>query len=200
MRPVIARTLLVALVGIAALGVVAANRGAEAPAGTAASQRPPTLPVLADAAPPVDATRWLNTAALDPSDLAGEVVLYEFWTFGCVNCRNVLPHVRAWHERYADDGLVVLSIHTPEFAYEADPDAVADFVRANDIAFPVALDPRRSVWRAFDNHYWPAIYLHDRQGRRRLVHIGEGSYDETEDAIRALLGLPADAPRARGVG
>lgn len=204
MRPFAARATLGALVAATAVATVVAARStdaAESPAVAArtantAEPSTPALPVLAASAPSIDADGWLNTAPLAPEDLAGEVVLYEFWTFGCVNCRNVLPYVRAWHDRYAADGLVVLSIHTPEFGYEADPDAVGRFVEEQGVPYPVALDPERRVWRAFANHYWPAMYLHDRQGRRRLVHIGEGGYTRTEDAIRLLLGVNADAPRA----
>lgn len=154
------------------------------------------LPVLAESAPEVQASGWLNTEPLTQGDVSGRVVLYEFWTFGCVNCRNVLPHLKAWHDRYAKDGLLVLSVHTPEFDYEKDADAVADFVAEESIRYPVALDPDKRTWRAFDNHYWPAFYLHDADGRRRLVHYGEGDYDDTEDAIRSLLGVADDAPRA----
>ncbi|WP_158221105.1 redoxin family protein [Kineosporia sp. R_H_3] len=154
-----------------------------------------TLPVGAPA-PAVRAQGWLNTAPLTPADLRGRVVLYEFWTFGCVNCRNVQPYVKAWHARYAADGLVVVAVHTPEFGYEADPDAVRAYVEENGLGYPVALDPDGTVWRDFGNRYWPQFYLHDRDGRRRVVKIGEGGYDTTEDAIRALLGIGADAPRA----
>jgi hypothetical protein len=104
--------------------------------------------------------------------------------------------VKSWHERYAADGLLVLSIHTPEFEWEADPDAVAEFVAEEGITYPVALDPDKRTWRRFENHWWPAFYLHDDQGQRRYRHVGEGRYVETEDAIRALLGVDADAPRA----
>lgn len=154
-----------------------------------------TLPV-GGPAPAVRAQGWLNTAPLTPADLRGRVVLYEFWTFGCVNCRNVQPYVKAWHARYAADGLVVVAVHTPEFGYEADPDAVRAYVEENGLRYPVALDPDGNVWRDFGNRYWPQFYLHDRDGRRRVVKIGEGGYDTTEDAIRALLGTGADAPRA----
>ena len=147
-------------------------------------------------APGVRAGAWLNSAPLGDADLRGKVVLYEFWTFGCVNCRHVLPHVKAWYDRYAADGLVVVGIHTPEFGYEADPTAVADFVRENGIRYPVALDPDGTVWQAFGNRYWPQFYLHDRDGRRRVVKIGEGGYGTTEDAIRALLGVDPGSPRA----
>jgi thiol-disulfide isomerase/thioredoxin len=157
------------------------------------------LPVRTTRAAPAvteGATGWLNTGPLDPTALAGKVVLYDFWTFGCVNCQHTTPAVKAWHARYAADGLVVLSIHTPEFSNEADPANVAAAVADAGITYPVALDADRRVWRAFDNHYWPAFLLYDRTGAQRYTHIGEGAYRETEDAIRQLLGVDADAPRA----
>lgn len=199
MTPRTSRILLTLLVGVGTLAVVVARSTsvddvlAPAPTVLAAGD----LPIEAAAAPAVAAAGWLNTRPLSSADLAGKVVLYDFWTFGCVNCRNTLPYVKAWHERYADDGLVVLSIHTPEFEFEADPDAVAEFVRAEAIEYPVALDPEKRTWRAFENHYWPAFYLHDDAGRRRYTHFGEGRYEATENAIRALLGIAPDAPRAK---
>lgn len=204
MRPVAARVALVIVVAVAAGAAVIATRvdrddvvdvaARERESGPALAAS--DLPVLAEAAPPVQASGWLNTEPLTSDDLAGRVILYEFWTFGCINCRNVLPHVRAWHERYERDGLVVLSVHTPEFDHEKDPEAVAEFVADERIRYPVALDPDKRTWRAFENRFWPAFYLHDDEGRRRLVHFGEGAYAETEDAIRALLGVAPDAPRA----
>lgn len=182
---------------------VAADRAEAGPTsdGTGAAASAPAAPPVLDPgpAPPVAPTDgWLSSAGLTSTDLAGRVVLYDFWTFGCVNCQHTLPSVKAWHERYAGDGLVVLSIHTPEFDYEADPANVARFVADNGIAYPVALDPGRDIWRAWDNHYWPAFYLYDGEGRLRLRHFGEGSYDETEDAIRSLLGVDPASPRATG--
>ncbi len=154
-----------------------------------------SLPIGAQA-PQVRAEQWINSTPLRTGDLAGKVVLYDFWTFGCSNCRNTLPYVKAWYARYAGDGLIVVGIHTPEFDYERDPANVQQYVTENAITYPVALDPESVVWRDFDNHYWPQFYLHDRQGHRRLMRIGEGSYDTTEDAIRALLGVAAESPRA----
>lgn len=194
------RNLLAVLVCLLVLGAVAAAVAQRTdPASIVAGSAPRTsgpLPIEEASAPAIDAEGWLNTPDGAPVDVTGKVVLYEFWTFGCSNCRAVLPHLRAWNDRYAPDGLVVLSIHTPEFAHEADPSAVAAFVADEHIRYPVALDPDRTVWRAFENHYWPAIYLHDDQGRRRLTHIGEGAYDVTEDAIRQLLGVDPGSPRA----
>lgn len=158
----------------------------------------PVLEVLsAGPAPSLEpASGWLNSVPLTPSELAGKVVLYDFWTFGCINCRRTLPAVKAWHARYADDGLVVASIHTPEFGYEADVANVEEFVADEGIEYPIALDPDKTIWRAFANHYWPAFYLYDRDGRWRYHHIGEGAYPTTEDAIRQLLGVDAGSPRA----
>ena len=196
------RRIQLALLAVVVLGVVglAARRHVDPATLTASAAAAPgapiELPVLAASAPAVDVDEWLNTEPLTADDLRGRVVLYDFWTYGCINCRNTLPYVKAWAARYTPDGLVVLSIHTPEFAYEADPANVAEFVAEEGITYPVALDPNKRVWRAFANRYWPAFYLHDRDGQRRLVHFGEGAYTQTEDAIRTLLGVAPDAPRA----
>jgi len=193
-------TATVAIVAVAAAIVVSRQATpATIDAAVAADRSAAVDPPVLDPGPApsvAGAAGWLNTPSLSDDDLSGHVVLYDFWTFGCVNCRNTLPHVKAWQERYAGDGLVILSIHTPEFDYEADPGNVAEFVEANGITYPVALDPERTVWRAWDNHYWPAFYLHDREGRLRLRHIGEGGYEATEDAIRILLGVEPTSPRA----
>jgi thiol-disulfide isomerase/thioredoxin len=178
---------------------VVARATRAAPAAAPVARAPVTLPVLSRAPAPdvtAGATGWLNSAPLGPHDLAGKVVLYDFWTFECVNCQHTFPAVKAWHARYAADGLVVLSIHTPEFSAEADPANVARAVRDDGIAFPVALDADRRVWRAFDNHYWPAFFLYDRDGALRFTHIGEGAYADTENAVRALLGVDPSSPRA----
>jgi thiol-disulfide isomerase/thioredoxin len=182
-----------------AASATSAPAGATTVAATVAPKPTVTLPVLKDSAPDVVPSGWINTPGLTPADLKGKVVLYEFWTFGCYNCKNVLPHVKAWHARYEKDGLITLSIHTPEFDYEGKVDNIQKFVTENNITYPVALDPDRAIWQAFQNHYWPNMFLHDRQGQRRYEHIGEGSYDETEDAIRALLGVDPASPRAEKV-
>ena len=107
-----------------------------------------------------------------------------------------MPQVKAWYSRYAGDGLVILSIHTPEFAYEAVPENVADYVDEQGIGYPVALDPEGQIWRTWGNHYWPAFYLYDEAGRLRLRHFGEGSYATIEDAIRVLLAVNPSSRRA----
>ena len=184
----------------------AATPGATTPgattAGAATPAAPARLPVLSPGpAPDVAAlaSGWLNGGALAPANLEGKVVLYDLWTFGCINCQHTTPSLRSWYARYAADGLVIVGVHSPEFDYEADPANVAKALVDQRIAYPVALDPDHRVWRAFDNHYWPVFYLYDREGRRRYVHIGEGAYAETEDALRSLLGVDPASPRAAPV-
>jgi hypothetical protein len=113
-----------------------------------------------------------------------------------VNCVRTLPYVRAWHERYADDGLVIVGVHSPEFDFEKDHDNVARAVKELDVTWPVALDDDMAIWNAFGNQYWPAKYVTDRQGQVRYFHPGEGAYDETEDVLRLLLGVAPTSPRA----
>jgi len=138
--------------------------------------------------PPLDgAVQWLGSPPLTRQQLRGKVVLIDFWTYSCINCIRSVPYVRAWAERYRNDGLVVIGVHSPEFAFERDPANVRKAVADLGIDYPVALDNQLAIWRAFDNRYWPAHYLADAQGRIRYHHFGEGSTDETETAIRALL-------------
>jgi thiol-disulfide isomerase/thioredoxin len=172
------------------------TRAAGAPSGSVLADS--DLPVLdSGPLPSVESAQgWLNSPPLTDLDLRSKVVLVDFWTFGCINCQHTLSHVKAWYARYASYGLVLVSVHTPEFAAEADPDNVAGYVRREAIEYPVALDPARTVWRAWDNHAWPAFYLYDSSGRLRLVHLGEGRYEATENAIRLLLGVAAGVPRA----
>ncbi len=159
---------------------------------------PPELDVLSDGPAPslAAASGWINTDPLLPEALHGNVVLYDFWTYGCINCQHTLPAVKAWHDRYAADGFIVASIHTAEFAHERERANVEAYVAEQQILYPVALDPDREIWRAFRNRYWPAFFLYDRENRWRYHHIGERAYQTTEDAIRTLLAVPDDAPRA----
>ena len=146
-----------------------------------------TLPVEG-ALPSLDgAVLWLNSPPLTREQLRGKVVLIDFWTYSCINCIRSVPYVRAWAERYRKDGLVVIGVHSPEFAFEKNPANVRKAVADFGIRYPVALDNDLAIWRAFDNRYWPAHYLADAQGRIRYHHFGEGRTDETEAAIRALL-------------
>ena len=146
-----------------------------------------TLPVEG-ALPPLDgAVLWLNSPPLTREQLRGKVVLIDFWTYSCINCIRSIPYVRAWHGRYKDQGLVVIGVHSPEFAFEKDPANVRKAVADFGITYPVALDNNLAIWSAFNNRYWPAHYLADAQGRIRYHHFGEGRTDDTEAAIRALL-------------
>ncbi|MEW9623645.1 cytochrome c biogenesis protein DipZ [Rhodanobacter geophilus] len=140
-----------------------------------------TLPSLAGA------TGWLNSTPLTPAALHGKVVLVDFWTYSCINCLRSLPFVEAWHDKYKDHGLVIIGVHSPEFAFEKDPANVAAAVQRLGVRYPVALDPDYAIWQGFNNEYWPAEYFIDAQGRIRHHSFGEGGYAEDEDVIRQLL-------------
>jgi len=133
------------------------------------------------------ATGWLNSPPLTPSELRGRVVLADFWTYTCVNWLRTLPYLRAWDQKYRDSGLVILGIHTPEFSFEKNIDNVRMAVSDMGIEYPVAVDSDYEIWRAFDNHYWPAAYLVDAAGVIRHHHFGEGAYAETEAVLQQLL-------------
>ena len=140
---------------------------------------------------------WLNSEPQTLENLRGKVVLVDFWTYTCINWRRTLPYLRAWSEKYRDHGLVVIGVHTPEFSFEKDLDNLRRAVTAQGIAYPVAVDSEYAVWRAFDNHYWPAVYLVDAQGRLRHHQFGEGDYDKLELAIQKLLVEAGTAPFPR---
>ena len=134
--------------------------------------------------------QWLNSEPLSLSNLKGKVVLVEFWTFGCYNCRNVEPYVKKWFDRYAAKGLVIIGVHSPEFEHEYNIENVKDYVRKQDIRYPIAIDNDFRTWNAYANRYWPAMYLIDKQGIVRYHKIGEGSYERTETMIQTLLAQP----------
>jgi cytochrome c biogenesis protein CcdA/thiol-disulfide isomerase/thioredoxin len=131
---------------------------------------------------------WINSEPLTLRRLRGKVVLIDFWTYSCVNCLRTLPHLKAWDRAYRDDGLTIIGVHAPEFAFERVPANVRTAVRKLGIRYPVALDNDFATWRAYANEYWPAKYLIDRTGRVRYFHFGEGEYEETEQLIRRYLG------------
>jgi cytochrome c biogenesis protein CcdA/thiol-disulfide isomerase/thioredoxin len=133
------------------------------------------------------AIAWLNSPPLTGEQLKGHVVLVDFWTYSCINCLRSIPYVRAWAERYKDSGLIVIGVHTPEFAFEKDQDNVRKAVGELKITYPVALDNDYKIWKAFNNSYWPADYLVDATGHIRFHHFGEGKYDESEQQIQQLL-------------
>jgi thiol-disulfide isomerase/thioredoxin len=134
------------------------------------------------------ATGWLNSPPLTTADLSGKVVLVGFWTYTCINWLRTLAYVRAWAEKYQPQGLVVVGVHTPEFPFERDPDNVRQAAKDMAVAYPVALDSDYAVWRAFNNMYWPAVYIADAQGSIRHHRFGEGGYDECERVVQRLLG------------
>jgi thiol-disulfide isomerase/thioredoxin len=134
------------------------------------------------------ATGWLNSEPLTPDALRGRVVVVQFWTYTCINWLRTLPYVRAWAQKYQDAGLVVLGVHSPEFAFEHDLRNVRRAVAARGIEHPVAVDNDFGVWSAFANHYWPALYVVDARGRIRHTRFGEGDYERTEAVIQQLLG------------
>ena len=133
------------------------------------------------------ATGWLNSPPPSAADLQGKVVLVDFWTYTCINWLRTLGYVRAWAERYQDQGLVVVGVHTPEFPFERDIDNVRQAVKDMAVEYPVALDSDYAIWRAFANRYWPAVYIADAEGRIRHHQFGEGGYPECEMVIQRLL-------------
>ncbi len=145
------------------------------------------LPILGKAPELQGITNWLNSKPLTIAELKGKVVLIDFWTYSCINCIRTLPHVTGWYDKYKDQGLVVIGVHSPEFAFEHNTDNVADAINNFNIDYPVAQDNDFATWHAFYNQYWPAEYLIDADGNIRATHFGEGKYDESENNIRALL-------------
>jgi len=133
------------------------------------------------------ATAWLNASPLTPQGLLGRAVLVQFWTYTCINWLRTLPYVRAWNEKYRDRGLAVVGVHTPEFGFEHDLDNVRRAAHAMAIDYPIAIDNDYAVWQAFANHYWPALYFVDAEGRIRHHRFGEGDYERSEMVIQQLL-------------
>ncbi len=133
------------------------------------------------------ATQWLNSPPLTSESLRGKVVLVDFWTYSCINCLRTLPYLKAWNEKYRDQGLVIIGVHAPEFAFEKDQRNVEQAIRDLGITYPVAMDNRFAIWNAYKNQYWPAHYLIDAEGKIREQHSGEGAYQETEQMIQTLL-------------
>jgi len=133
------------------------------------------------------ATTWLNSPPLTPEALRGKVVLVDFWTYTCINWQRTQPYVRAWAEKYKDQGLVVIGVHTPEFDFEMNVDNIRPALKMFRIEYPVAVDSGYGIWNAFNNQYWPAVYIADAEGRIRFHQFGEGQYERTEAVIRQLL-------------
>ncbi len=147
------------------------------------------LPLAAKVLPELQGiSQWLNSAPLSISNLKGNVVLVQFWTFACINCQRTLPYMPQWHRQYAAHGLKVIGILTPEFAFERDVNNIKRALRQHKITYSVPVDNEYKTWKAYNNEYWPDLFLADRQGLLRYDHIGEGAYYKTEQTIRQLLG------------
>jgi thiol-disulfide isomerase/thioredoxin len=132
-------------------------------------------------------SNYINTEPVTLADFEGKVVLVDFWTYSCINCIRTIPYLNAWHEKYADDGLVIIGVHTPEFDFEKNPENVKAAVSNFGIKYAVAQDNDRETWKAYENRYWPRKYLVDDEGYIRYDHIGEGAYEDTEKVIQSLL-------------
>jgi thiol-disulfide isomerase/thioredoxin len=155
-----------AALGATGLGVIGFT-AQQMPAAAAGLPHEGALPSLSGA------TEWLNSPPVTPDRLRGKVALIDFWTYTCVNWLRTLPYVRAWAEKYRNQGLLVLGVHTPEFPFEKDIDNVRWAATDMDVSYPIAVDSEYAIWQAFDNHYWPAVYLADVTGRIRFHHFGE---------------------------
>jgi cytochrome c biogenesis protein CcdA/thiol-disulfide isomerase/thioredoxin len=153
----------------------------------AAEARGPALGVEGTMPPLDGAIAWLNSPPLTRDSLRGKVVMIDFWTYSCINCLRAIPYVQAWYDKYKNSGLVVIGVHTPEFAFERDKANVAKAVQDLKLTYPIAVDSNRTIWNAFQNRYWPAHYFIDGQGRIRHHHFGEGDYQESERVIQELL-------------
>lgn len=149
----------------------------------------PDEPNYPRAAEITNPTGFINTKNVSIQRLAEEhkVVLLDFWTYDCINCQHTQPHLNGWYEKYKKDGLVIVGVHTPEFGYESNYSNVRAAVERANIRYPVVLDNHYATWNAYDNHYWPAMYLIDASGHIRYKHIGEGAYRQTDAMIRKLL-------------
>ena len=194
------------VLGMAALSLAAAWIGTRDSVLRLIRDEPFRVPGASDLASLGKATAWLNSAPLTAADLRGKVILVDFWTYTCINWLRTLPYVRGWAGQYKDHGLVVIGVHTPEFSFEENVDNVRRFAKEMGIEYPVAIDNDRAIWRGFANHYWPALYFLDAEGRVRDHHFGEGKYEQSETTIRQLLadaGNRIDRPRltveARGL-
>lgn len=181
-----APALLVSILAGVAIAWSAASCEGSGPSPVASTPNVPSL-FVRDMPSLEGATGWINSAPLDADALRGKVVLVDFWTYSCINWIRTAPYLRHWAEKYKDAGLVIIGVHSPEFAFEQDPERVRRFTAAMGLSFPVAIDSRHAIWRAFRNHYWPALYFVDEQGRIRHQQFGETDYDKAEAVLQRLL-------------
>jgi cytochrome c biogenesis protein CcdA/thiol-disulfide isomerase/thioredoxin len=184
----VAMLLTAAAVGAQLDTALIARLASAAPAPPAAAAAPVRAPEF------VGIERWLNGPPLTMAGLRGRVVLVDFWTYACINCVHTLPHLQRWHARYAQHGLVVVGVHTPEFAFERETANVQAAITRHGLAYAVAQDNRYRTWNAWGSVAWPSLYLVDREGRIVWRHVGEGDYEAIERRIRETLGMPLAAP------
>jgi thiol-disulfide isomerase/thioredoxin len=181
------RRFLLAAMLTGAIGVPADILAAEKAMAQQTNPARVELPVEGELPSLAGATGWLNSPPLTVADLRGKVVLIDVWTYTCINWLRTLPYVRAWAGKYKSQGLVVIGVHSPEFAFEKDVDNVRRATKDMRVDYPIAIDSDHAIWRALDNQYWPALYLVDAKGRIRHRHFGEGEYEESERIIQQLL-------------
>lgn len=193
-RPLLRRRQVLSYLGLGALGATAAaiaipalrKSAGRLPASTTSSSSK-----LAAAGKPLPEfqgiSEWLNSDPLTIAGLKGSVILVQFWTFSCINCQRTLPYITQWHRQYAAQGLSVVGVHTPEFAFERERSNIEQALQQHQITYPVPVDNDFKTWKAYENGYWPHLFLADRQGVLRYDHIGEGAYGETEQMIEQLL-------------
>lgn len=187
-RALIASALLVLPLTVLAAAKLRPAPTAAAPATVAATGG--SMSALPDLGPMPElagGTKWINSPPLTRDSLRGRVTMVEVWTYGCYNCLNALPHIKATAARYKDAGLVTIGVHTPEFDRERIAANVERRVQALGVVFPVVMDNDFAIWRSFNNRYWPAVYIVDKKGRIRFHHDGEGKYDEIDGAVKTLL-------------
>jgi thiol-disulfide isomerase/thioredoxin len=170
-------------------GVAAVTAFATFASSGARALAPAAIAAGADAPDFKGIDNWFNSAPLELRQLRGKVVLVDFWTFDCINCAHTLPYIKDWNARYRDKGLVVVGVHSPEYAFERDTGNLRKAIARNGITYPVAQDNQFATWQAYGNQYWPALYLIDQNGKLVYSHYGEGQYAQTEQKIRSLLAL-----------
>jgi thiol-disulfide isomerase/thioredoxin len=192
-RPYALAAVALALVAVAAVVFAARTDPSRLGAAKVDPQRLPDGPSAPDLG---GGAGWINSRPLRSGDLSGKVVVYDVWTYSCVNCVRTLPYLRAWYDRYRSDGLEIVGVHTPEFRFEWSRANVEAATRRLDVNWPVVLDNDQKIWDRLGNRFWPSKYVADRQGQIRFRHIGEGRYQETEDVLRSLLGVDPASPRA----
>jgi thiol-disulfide isomerase/thioredoxin len=169
------------------LAVVSSGISRLTSGGQMIPSRSVTEETKAPAAPEISNGLWINSEPLTLKSLHGRVVLIEFWTFACYNCRNTLPSLKKWDGQYRDQGLTIVGVHTPELDFERDIDQLRREVAALGVKYPIVTDQDYSTWKAYGVEAWPTLFLLDKQGRVRWTHVGEGYYDETEAVIKKLL-------------